>query len=104
MRLGTAGAYAPAAALLTHFTGVAMSPATLRRLTSAAGTTLREQELADSAAVWAAGATAATDADPTVPRQLSVDASMVALVDEGWRAGKLAAIGERTGGALTALT
>lgn len=106
MRLGTAVPFAPAAALLRHFTGVAMSPATVRRLTSAAGATMRQLERAVTAAVWAHGGHAVAAADAVaVPLQLSVDGSMVALVDEGWREVKRAAIGERRApGALTALT
>jgi hypothetical protein len=104
VRLGAAGSFGPAAALLEHFTGVTMSPATLRRLTLAAGTTLRQLDRAVTAAVARdAGAAVAPEAD--VPLQLSVDGSMVALVDEGWREVKLMAIGERQAGEpLTALS
>lgn len=102
MRLGTAGAFAPAADLLRHFTGVAMSPATLRRLTIAAGATMRQLELrfADEAVREAGDAK-----DVDAPLQLSVDGSMIALVAEGWREVKLVAIGERRAGeALSALS
>ncbi|MBA2555754.1 MAG: hypothetical protein H0V12_00145 [Chloroflexi bacterium] len=96
MRLGADRAFAPAAALLAHVTGVAMSPATLRRLTLAAGTTMRQ--LASGDTVWADGAAAAEG-----PLQLSVDGSMVQLHAEGWREVKLAAIGKRAAaGPLTA--
>jgi hypothetical protein len=104
VRVGTDRAFAPAADLLRHFTGVPMHPSTVRRLTVAAGATMRQLELACTEAAWADGAHADADADPDVPVQLSVDGSMVALVGEGWREVKLAAIGERAAGALTALT
>lgn len=103
VRLGSAGAFAPAASLLHHFTGVTMSPSTLRRLTHDAGTTMHQLELACGEASRAADPDPATD--PDVPLQLSVDGSMIALVDEGWREVKLMAIGERVaGGTLAALT
>ncbi|MDQ3655208.1 MAG: hypothetical protein M3457_09025 [Chloroflexota bacterium] len=103
VRLGTAGPFAPAARLLQWFTGVVMSPATLRRLTLAAGTTMRQLELDFTATVRDTGGVVADVAD--VPLHLSLDGSMVALVDEGWREVKLAAIGDRAGtGPLTDLT
>ena len=105
VRLGAHDAFAPATALLAHFTGVAMSAATLRRLTIGAGTAVHQLELAASAAAWAhpAPATAAPDAD--LPLQVSVDGSMVAVLDAGWREVKLAAIGTRQPNApLTALS
>jgi hypothetical protein len=104
VRLGADRPFVPAADLLRHFTGVTMQPATLRRLTIAAGATMRQLELACTAAAWADGAGAGPAVDPAGPLQLSVDGSMVALVEEGWREVKLAAIGERTAGSLTALT
>lgn len=80
-----------------------MSASTLRRLTHGAGATMRQLELAVAAASQA-GDPGPADA-PEVPLQLSVDGSMIALVDEGWREVKLMAIGERTaGGTLSALS
>lgn len=102
MRLGADRPFAPAAALLRHFTGVTMHPSTVRRLTSAAGTTMRQLELAWTDAMWADAAHADTEA-ADVPLQVSVDGSMVPLAD-GWHEVKLAAIGARTGDALTALS
>lgn len=108
MRLGASRAFAPAAELLAHFTGVAMSAATLRRLTEAAGRTMRQLELTFTAQVWAGEEPAAATVPPTVagapPLQLSLDGSMVHLREEGWREVKLAAIGERTAAGLAALT
>ena len=101
VRLGADRPFAPASAVLQHFTGVTMPPATLRRLTIAAGTTLRQLELAHSAAAWAGQEPVDPVAD--VPRQLSVDGSMVPLTD-GWHEVKLAAIGERRGDGLAALS
>lgn len=103
VRLGSTGAFAPAASLLHHFTGVTMSPSTLRRLTHDAGATMRQMELAvaDASHLDAPDTASA----PEVPLQISVDGSMVALVDEGWREVKLMAIGERAAGdTLSALT
>lgn len=104
VRLGAARAFAPAADLLRHFTGVTMHPATVRRLSEAAGGTMRQLELACTEAAWAAGAQATGEAAPTVPLQLSLDGSMVARIAEGWHEVKLAAIGERTADGLTALS
>lgn len=82
-----------------------MSPATLRRLTLAAGTTMRHRERAFSEAVRDAGMVDDAVAVPDVPLQLSLDGSMVHLRAEGWREAKLAAIGARAEtGPLTALT
>lgn len=98
VRLGAERAFAPAAALLQHFTGVTMHPATLRRLTLAAGATMRQLELDFIAALPLEGS-------PVVagPVQVSVDGSMVPLLD-GWHEVKLVAIGARTGTTLTALS
>ncbi len=105
MRLGMAGADGPAARVLAPFTAGVMHPSTLRRLTNAAGATMRQLERERTAATWATGADAETETAPTGPLHLSVDGSRVALVGEGWRAVKLAAIGERQAdGPLTALT
>lgn len=91
--------FGPAATLLAHFTGVTMSPATVRRLTEAAGATMRQLEL-DTLAVLPVGG-----GEPTqTPLQLSMDGSMVPLVD-GWHEVKLLAIGARQDdGPLTALS
>jgi len=103
VRLGADRPFALAASLLQHFTGVTLSPATLRRLTIAAGATVRQLELAFVDAVPTGGDAAAADDD--VPLQMSVDGSMVALIGEGWREVKLVAIGERgEAGPLTALS
>lgn len=104
VRLGANQAFGPAAELMQFFTGVTMSPSTLRRLTIAAGATMRQLALDVTATEWADGARAAVVADADVPLQLSVDGSMVAVRDEGWREVKLAAIGERRGDGLTALS
>lgn len=102
MRLGLNQPFAPAAALLTHFTGVAMSAATLRRLTETAGATVHQITRIEAAA---AHDTLAPPHDaPAVPLQVSVDGSLIHVRDEGWREVKLAAIGERTDAALTALS
>lgn len=103
VRLGGEMPYRTAARLLTHFTGVAMHAATVRRLTEAAGTTLRQLELAFAATVRATGTV--SDPPPDVPLQLSIDGSLVHLREEGWREVKLLAIGERGAGeGLTALS
>lgn len=90
VRLGAERPFGPAARLLRHFTGVAMSASTVRRLTTGAGTTLRQHERAAVAALPVGGGEAAT-----VPLQVSMDGSLVAVADEGWREVKLVAIGER---------
>lgn len=98
-----AGPFASAAQLLQWFTGVTMSPATLRRLTIAAGTTMRQLELDFTATVRETGGVAEVVED--VPLQVSIDGSMVALVDEGWREVKVLALGNRAAtGPLTDLT
>lgn len=102
MRLGLSQPFAPAAALLEHFTGVAMSPATLRRLTEAAGATMRQVTLAE--AVAAQDTLAPPPDAPDVPLQLSVDGSLIHVRAEGWREVKLAAVGERSAATLTALS
>ncbi len=100
VRVGAERPFAPAAALLQHFTGVSMSPATVRRLTIATGTTMRQVELDFVAAIPVGG-----DTEPAqAPLQLSLDGSMVPLLD-GWHEVKLLAIGERQAdGPLTALS
>lgn len=91
--------FTPAASLLAHFTGVTMHPSTVRRLTVEAGATMRQLELAFVDAIPVGGGEAAT-----TPMQISMDGSMVRLVD-GWREVKLVAIGERAGAdTLTALS
>jgi hypothetical protein len=99
VRLGAARPFVPAAALLTHFTGTPMHPATLRRLTATAGTTMQHLALVGSEAAWADTA----PAPAAGPLQVSVDGSMVPLRD-GWHEVKLAAIGVRSGDGLTALS
>lgn len=104
VRLGGEATFRTAARLLTHFTGVAMSAATVRRLTEATGATLRQLDMAVTETVRATGTV--PDPPPDVPVQLSIDGSLVHLRAEGWREVKLLAIGERTldGTALTALS
>lgn len=100
MRLGAAHPFPPAARVLEHFTGVSMSPATMRRLTLAAGTTMRQVEQETIAALPVGGNVEPAD----IPLQLSLDGSMVPLVD-GWHEVKLLAIGERqAAGALANLS
>ena len=99
MRLGAAQPFGPAADLLHHFTGVALSASTVQRLTVAAGATLQQLEQEETAALPVGGGPPATE-----PLQLSLDGSMVPLTD-GWREVKLLAIGERQpDGALTTLS
>ncbi len=102
--LGGAQAYRTAARLLPHFTGVAMSAATVRRVTQAAGATMRQVELAFATLVREAGTV--LERVPDVPRQLSLDGRLIHLREEGWREVKLLAIGNRApdGEALTALS
>jgi hypothetical protein len=104
VRLGGETTFRVAARLLTHFTGVAMSAATVRRLTEAAGITLHQHERAFAATVRETGTV--PELPPDVPLQLSIDGSLVHLRDEGWREVKLLAVGERSadGGTLTALS
>lgn len=102
MRVGAMGPFGPAAALLAHFTGVVMSPATLRRLTETAGTTMHQLALTEATAAQETVAPATET--PAVPLQLSVDGSLIHVRAEGWREVKLAAVGERTAKGLTALS
>ena len=104
MLVGGEGAFVPAARQLAHFTGVTMSPSTVRRVTLAAGTAMRQLELAFTATVRATGTV--PDPPPDVPLQLSVDGSLVHLREEGWREVKVVALGERqvAGKSLAALT
>ncbi len=104
VRLGTTTTFRAAARLLTHFTGVTIHTATVRRMTEAAGTTVRQPELACAAQVQTAGTV--PDPPPDVPRQLSLDGSLVHLREEGWREVKVLAIGDRQAGdkPLTGLT
>jgi len=102
--IGGEGPFRTAARLLTHVTGVAMSAATVRRASQAAGATMCQLELAFAETVRVTGAM--PDLSPDVPLQLSIDGSLVHLRDEGWREVKLLAIGERPAGeaGLTQLT
>lgn len=103
VRLGGETTFRAAARLLAHFTGVTMSAATVRRLTEAAGTTLRQRELAFTATVRETGTVPAPP--PDVPLQLSIDGCLVHLRDEGWREVKVLAVGERAADTgLTALS
>lgn len=102
VRLGSQVTFAQAAAVLTHFTGVPMCASTVRRLTLAAGETVRHLDLAGTDALW----TGALVVQPTasVPLQLSIDGSLVHVRDEGWREVKVLAIGARTADGLQALS
>lgn len=91
--VGGTAAFRAAARRLEHFTGVALSPSTIRRLTLAAGSTLRQLEVAFSAEVRTTGT--GPERPPDVPLQLSVDGSLIHLRQEGWREVKVLAIGER---------
>lgn len=102
-RLGGAGPFRAAACLLTHFTGVAMSAATVRRITQATGATMRQLELVFTDTVRATGTVPAPP--PEVPLQVSIDGRLVHLRAEGWREVKVLAIGARgPRDGLTALT
>lgn len=92
VRLGTT-TFRAAARLLTHFTGVAMSAATVRCLTEAAGSTMRQVELDFAATVRETGTV--PDPPPDVSLQMSIDGSLIHLRAEGWRAVELLAVGER---------
>ncbi len=102
VRLGGETTFRTAARLLTHFTGVTMSAAIVRRVTEAAGTALHQFEVAFAATVQATGTV--PEPPPDVPLQLSLDGSLIHLRDEGWREVKLLAVGERPAAGTTALT
>jgi hypothetical protein len=89
-RLGSAVAFAGARDLLRQVLGVAVSEATLRQRTYAAGEAALAVERAALAAVLAAPAPAAA----TEVLQLSVDATKVPLVQGAWTDVKLAAFAE----------
>lgn len=93
MRLGTLLPFAQVPPLIAHFTGVTVSPATVRRLTEAAGAV---QEACEAAAV------ARIEQDLPEPpagpalQLLSVDGAMVPLVGGTWREVKTLALGTVT--------
>lgn len=103
MWLGRDQPFDRAAATLARFTGVSMAPATVRRLTLAAGDTVRQLELAVTDALWR-GERPCPPAEAMPPLQVSLDGSLVQIRDEGWREVKVLAIGERTADGLTGLT
>jgi hypothetical protein len=92
-RLGASLPCREAAALVTHFTGVAASEATVRRRTEAAGATWGAAQAADVARL--AETAPAPPPGPAV-RQLSVDGAMVPRVGGAWGEVKLLAMGEVT--------
>ena len=70
-----------------------MHATTVRRVTEAAGATLHQLEQAFAATVRETGTVPVPP--PNVPRQVSLDGSLVHLRDEGWREVKLLAVGDR---------
>jgi hypothetical protein len=91
VRLGTWLPFEQVPAGLAHFTGVATSRETARRLTEAAGAAL---VAAETAAVEQLERT--SPPPPVVPptlHQVSVDGVMVPLVHKGWAEAKMLAIG-----------
>lgn len=98
VRLGCDLAFVPAAAVLTHFTGVTMSASTVRRMTLAAGETVGQPELAR---VTRSGPGPRSRARP-LPCRRSSPATMAAWSTSGTRAGGRSrswrsATGSRTG-------
>jgi hypothetical protein len=90
VRLGAWLPFAPAATLLTHFTGVVVSTSTTRRLTEGAGAAL----LADQADDLARLERELPDVPPGPPIQhLSVDGAFVPLVGGTWGEVKTLALG-----------
>jgi hypothetical protein len=92
VRLGAELPFATAADVLALMTGSQLSASTIRRATIASGTVMRQLDLAFSAAVEAG--TVAAPPGPTERLQLSLDGSMVPLVQGEWREVRLLAIGE----------
>lgn len=93
MRLGSWLPFQPAAQLFTAFTGVAVSEATVRRLTEAAGSVQVAQQ---EAAVVAMEAGQLTVSPQGVPEKMvyAVDGAMVPLIGGEWAEVRTLAIGE----------
>jgi len=92
VRLGSWLPFQPAAALLTAFTGVAVSEATVRRLTEAAGSVQVAQQEAAVAAMEAGELVTPEH----VPQKMvyAVDGAMVPLVGGEWAEVRTLAVGE----------
>jgi hypothetical protein len=95
VRLGRDHPFAQAAETLAFFTGVVLSPSTVRRLTETTGMVVRQLELTFSESLWA-GEGCLPETPGEQPLQLSLDGSLIHIRDEGWREVKLLTIGERT--------
>lgn len=93
MRLGAELPFAAAADVLALMTGTHLSPATIRRATIASGVAARQLELAFIAELEAGGSDDAAPAADGERWQLSVDGSMVPLVQGEWREVRVATIG-----------
>ena len=79
--------YARATTLCRHFTCSTLSRSTVRRTTVASARTVQQ-------VTAAATAVAAPSGPPSVlPMQVSVDGSMLAIIDEGWREARVARLG-----------
>jgi hypothetical protein len=89
-RLGSRLSFAEAADELAQLLGVAISEATVRRLTEANGARLAAWEAAETARIRA---TAPPPPAGPACQQVSVDGAMVALVDGTWREVRTLAIG-----------
>lgn len=92
MRLGSWLPFQPAAQLLAAFTGVAVSAATVRRLTEAAGGVQVEQQEAAVAAMEAGQLVVPEHVSPKLV--YGVDGAMVPLVGGEWAEVRTLAIGE----------
>ena len=94
--LGTLVPFGQVPALVALIRGVSISPATVRRVTEAAGAALATGQEADAERVR-------TDLPPSPPgplrQQVSVDGAMVPIVGGEWREVKTLAIGELDAGA-----
>jgi hypothetical protein len=90
VRLGVLLPFTQVPALITHFTGVTVSPATVRRLTEAAGAV---QEAGAAAAVARIERDLPEPATGPTLQLLSVDGAMVPLVGGTWSEVKTLALG-----------
>jgi hypothetical protein len=101
---GGACSFRTAARLVERFTGVRIGASTARRTALATGATMRALEMAEATTVRETGGM--EPRSPDVPLHVSMDGSLIRLRDDGWREGKLLAIGERSpdGGSLTHLS
>lgn len=91
VRLGATVPFAQAADLLRHFTGVAVDPDTVRRLTEAAGAA---QVARETAAVAELERTLPTEPPGPAVQLLSVDGAFAPLVGAGWAEIKTLVLGE----------